>query len=317
MSIYNNVLELIGNTPLIRLNKIAKNLDVNLLGKLESRNPGGSVKDRPALYMILDAEKRGLINKHTTIIEPTSGNTGIALAMICAYKNYKLILTMPETMSVERRKLLSFYGAEIILTPAHKGMKGAIEKAIELKNTLKNAIILQQFENSANILSHYETTGKEIWASTEGKVDILVAGIGTGGTITGISKVLKTLNKDIYTVGVEPESSPLISKGYIGAHKIQGIGAGFIPKILNLDLVDEIVTVTDIDAYSMTKRLAKEEGLLCGISSGAALCAAVKIANRQENKKKTIVVILPDTGERYLSILDIFEEKEDNYENYN
>ncbi len=317
MRIYNNVLELIGNTPLIRLDKIAKNLDVNLLGKLESRNPGGSVKDRPALYMILDAEKKGLINKNTTIIEPTSGNTGIALAMICAYKNYKLILTMPETMSVERRKLLSFYGAEIILTPAHKGMKGAIEKAIELKNTLKNAVILQQFENSANVLSHYETTGKEIWENTEGKVDILVAGIGTGGTITGTSKILKTFNKEIYTVGVEPKSSPLISKGIIGAHKIQGIGAGFIPKILNLSLVDEIITVSDKDAYLMTKRLAKEEGLLCGISSGAALYAAIKIANRQENKKKTIVVILPDTGERYLSMLDIFEEEEDMYENYN
>jgi cysteine synthase A len=217
---------------------------------------------------------------------------------------------MPETMSVERRKLLSFYRAEIVLTPAHKGMKGAIKKAIELKNTLKNSIILQQVENSPNVLSHYETTEKEIWENTEGKVDILVAGIGTGGTITGISKVIKSL-KEIYTVDVEPESSPLISKGNIGAHKILGIGAGFIPKILNLNLVDEIVTVSDKEAYLMTKRLAKEEGILFGISSDTTLSAAIKIANKQENKNKTIVVISPDLGERYLSILDIFEEEED------
>lgn len=311
MAIYKNVLELIGKTPLVKLEKISKGLNVTLLGKLESRNPGGSVKDRPALYMILEAEKNGALDKDTTVIEPTSGNTGIALAMICAYRGYRLILTMPETMSVERRKLLASYGAEIILTPAHKGMKGAIDKAFELSKTIKKSIILQQFENQANVLAHVETSAKEIWEDTEGKVDILVAGIGTGGTITGISKVIKSLKKDFKTIGVEPEGSPVISRGMIGAHKIQGIGAGFIPPILDLKLIDEIITVSDKDAYLSAKRLAMEEGLLCGISSGAALYSALKIAKRKENEGKTIVVILPDTGERYLSLIELFEEEEE------
>jgi cysteine synthase A len=310
MNIYKNVIDLIGKTPLVKLEKIGFGLAAEIYGKLESQNPGGSVKDRAGLYMILDAEKRGLINNETIIIEPTSGNTGIALAMICAYKGYKLILTMPETMSIERRKLLLSYGAEIVLTPAHKGMKGAIEKAYELKETYKKAIILQQFENYANVRAHMETTAKELWYDTDGKIDILVSGIGTGGTITGISKVLKSLKKDLITIGVEPEGSPILSKGKIGAHKIQGIGAGFIPKILDRTLIDEIITVSDIDAYNTTKRLAKEEGLLCGISSGAALFAALKVAQKQENKGKMIIVILPDKGDRYLSMYDIFEEEE-------
>ncbi len=309
MKIYENVLQLIGNTPLVKLGKIGKDLDVTLLGKLESRNPGGSVKDRPALYMILDAEKQGLLDKDTVIIEPTSGNTGIALAMVCAYKGYKLILTMPETMSLERRKLLKSYGAEIVLTPAHKGMRGAIEKACELKHRLPKSIILQQFENKANPQSHIEGTAEEIWKDTEGTVDILVAGIGTGGTITGISKIIKARKKDFKTVGVEPEGSPVITKGKAGPHMIQGIGAGFIPKILDLAVIDEVITVSDFDAFNMSRRLALEEGLLCGISSGAALYAATIIAKRGENKGKTIVTILPDTGERYLSIEEIFTEK--------
>lgn len=313
MKIYDSVIELIGSTPLVRLKKISKDLPVTLLGKLESRNPGGSVKDRPALYMILHAEKSGLLDKDTVIIEPTSGNTGIALAMVCAYKGYKLILTMPDTMSLERRKLLRAYGAEIVLTPGHKGMKGAIDKAYELKERYRKAIILQQFENEANPLAHIEGTAEEIWEDTEGTIDILVAGIGTGGTITGISKVIKTRKKDFKTIGVEPKSSPVITEGKMGPHLIQGIGAGFIPKILDLSLVDEIIAVSDEDAFYMSKRLSLEEGLLCGISSGAALYAAIEVAKRKENKGKTIVVILPDTGERYLSMEEIFnhEKKEE------
>ncbi len=310
MKIYDNVLELVGNTPLVRLNKISKDLPITLLGKLESRNPGGSVKDRPALYMILDAEKKGLIDKETVIIEPTSGNTGIALAMVCAYKGYKLILTMPDTMSLERRKLLKSYGAEIVLTPGHKGMKGAIDKAYELKDKFIKAIILQQFENEANPLSHIEGTANEIWEDTDGAIDILVAGIGTGGTITGVSKVIKSRKKNFRTIGVEPKSSPVITEGKMGPHLIQGIGAGFIPKILDLSLVDEVITVSDEEAFYMSRRLSLEEGLLCGISSGAALYAATIIAKREENKGKTIVVILPDTGERYLSMEEVFSQKD-------
>lgn len=310
MNVYKNVIDLIGKTPLVRLEKIGSGIPALIYGKLESQNPGGSVKDRAGLYMIIDAENKGLIDSDTVIIEPTSGNTGIALAMICAYKGYKLILTMPETMSIERRKLLQAYGATIILTPAHKGMKGAIEKAYELKESYKKAIILQQFENQANVKAHMETTAKEIWYDTDGKIDILVAGIGTGGTITGISRVLKTLKKDFVAIGVEPEGSPVLTSGKIGAHKIQGIGAGFIPKILDRDLIDEIITVSDQDAYITSKRLAMEEGLLCGISSGAALFAGLKVARRPENKDKTIVVILPDRGDRYLSMFEIFEEEE-------
>ncbi len=306
MKIYENVLQLIGNTPIVKLSKIGKDLPVKLLGKLESRNPGGSVKDRPALYMILDAEKQGLLDKNTVIIEPTSGNTGIALAMVCAYKGYRLILTMPETMSIERRKLLKAYGAEIILTPAHKGMKGAIKKAYELKDKFPKSVILQQFENKANPQSHVEGTAEEIWRDTEGEVDILVAGIGTGGTITGISKVIKSRKKDFKTVGVEPEGSPVITEGKIGPHMIQGIGAGFIPKILDLSVIDEVITVSDLNAYNMSRKLAVEEGLLCGISSGAALYAATVVAKREENEGKTILTILPDAGERYLSLEELF-----------
>lgn len=310
MKIYRNVIDLIGKTPLVKLEKLGIGLSATIYGKLESQNPGGSVKDRAGLYMILDAESKGMLDKDTVIIEPTSGNTGIALAMICAYKGYKLILTMPETMSIERRKLLQAYGAEIVLTPAHKGMKGAIEKAYEIKETYKKSIILQQFENYANVKAHIETTAKELWDDTDGKIDILVAGIGTGGTITGVSKVLKNMKKDFISIGVEPEGSPFLSKGKIGAHKIQGIGAGFVPKILDISLIDEIITVGDHDAYKTSMRLAREEGLLCGISSGAALFAGLQVAQRKENKGKTIVVILPDRGDRYLSMFEIFEEEE-------
>lgn len=311
MKIYNNVLELIGKTPLVRLSKISKGLSVSILGKLESRNPGGSVKDRAALFMIQNAEKKGLIDKDTVIIEPTSGNTGIALAMVCAYKGYKLLLTMPDTMSIERRNLLKSYGAEIVLTPGHKGMKGAIEKAYELKEKYKKAFIPQQFENPANVQAHIYTTAEEIWSDTDGNIDILVAGIGTGGTITGISKVIKSRKKGFKVIGVEPEGSPIITKGRMGPHLIQGIGAGFIPKILDLSLIDEIMTVSDMDAYNMSKRLSQEEGLLCGISSGAALHCAVELAKRKENINKIIVVILPDTGERYLSLIELFKNKEE------
>lgn len=311
MKIYNNVLELIGKTPLVRLSKISKGLSVSILGKLESRNPGGSVKDRAALFMIQNAEKKGLIDKDTVIIEPTSGNTGIALAMVCAYKGYKLLLTMPDTMSIERRNLLKSYGAEIVLTPGHKGMKGAIEKAYELKEKYKKAFIPQQFENPANVQAHIYTTAEEIWSDTDGNIDILVAGIGTGGTITGISKVIKSRKKGFMVIAVEPEGSPIITKGRMGPHLIQGIGAGFIPKILDLSLIDEIMTVSDMDAYNMSKRLSQEEGLLCGISSGAALHCAVELAKRKENINKIIVVILPDTGERYLSLIELFKNKEE------
>lgn len=311
MKIYNNVLELIGKTPLVRLSKISKGLSVSILGKLESRNPGGSVKDRAALFMIQNAEKKGLIDKDTVIIEPTSGNTGIALAMVCAYKGYKLLLTMPDTMSIERRNLLKSYGAEIVLTPGHKGMKGAIQKAYELKEKYKKAFIPQQFENPANVQAHIYTTAEEIWSDTDGNIDILVAGIGTGGTITGISKVIKSRKKGFMVIAVEPEGSPIITKGRMGPHLIQGIGAGFIPKILDLSLIDEIMTVSDMDAYNMSKRLSQEEGLLCGISSGAALHCAVELAKRKENINKIIVVILPDTGERYLSLIELFKNKEE------
>lgn len=311
MKIYNSVIDLIGKTPLVRLSKISIGLSVTILGKFESRNPGGSVKDRTALFMIEDAEKKGLLDHDTVIIEATSGNTGIALAMVSAYKEYKLILTMPDTMSLERRNLLKSYGAEIVLTPGHKGMKGAIEKAYELKEKYKKAFIPQQFENPANIQAHIITTAEEIWSDTDGNVDILVSCIGTGGTITGISKVFKSRKKDFKVIGVEPAGSPVITQGKIGPHLIQGIGAGFIPKILDLSLIDEIMTVSDIDAYNMTQRLSREEGLLCGISSGAALHCAVELAKRKENLNKTIVVILPDTGERYLSLIKLFKNKEE------
>ena len=300
MKIYNNVLELIGHTPLVKINKMNDG-EADIVVKLEKQNPAGSVKDRPALYMIETAEKAGLIDKDTVIIEPTSGNTGIGLALACAIKGYKMILTMPETMSIERRKLLSAYGAELVLTDGTKGMQGAVDKANELHQEIKNSFTPQQFSNPANPESHVISTAEEIWNDTDGKVDFIVAGMGTGGTISGIAKGLKAKNSNVKAVAVEPASSPLLTKGFAGAHKIQGIGANFIPENYNGDLIDEVVAVKDEDAISFAKRLAKEEGILSGISSGAALWTANELSKRPENKDKLIVVILPDSGERYLS----------------
>ena len=297
MTRYENLIETIGNTPLVRINKLSKSN--NLYAKVEFFNPAGSVKDRIALAMIETAEKQGLINEDTTIIEPTSGNTGIGLALISAIKGYKIILTMPETMSVERRKLLAAYGAELVLTEGSKGMKGAIEKAEELHKKIANSFIPQQFKNPANPEKHYNTTAKEIWKDSEEKVDIFVAGVGTGGTVSGVGKYLKEQNKNIQIVAVEPESSPVLSKGIAGSHKIQGIGAGFVPDTFNKDVVDKIVTVSNEDAIETARLSAKKEGLLIGISSGASLYAAINLAN--ENLEKTVVALLPDTGERYLT----------------
>jgi cysteine synthase A len=301
INIQNSVLDSIGRTPLIKLKRITKNLHATILVKLESQNPGGSVKDRICLSMINQAEKSRLINRDTLIIEPTSGNTGIGLAMISAAKGYNLLLTMPETMSLERRKLLKAYGAKIILTPGTQGMKGAINKAKEIAANTANSFIPHQFQNLANPQIHKETTGPEIWKSTSGKVDLFVAGIGTGGTITGVSEYIKPLKSSFKAIGVEPINSPVLSGGKPGSHKIQGIGAGFIPSVLRTELLDEVIKVKDEDAINITRRLAKEEGLLVGISSGAAVFAAIQIAHRSENKGKLIVTILPDTGERYLS----------------
>lgn len=298
----NNVLELIGKTPIIKINKLNKGF-ANITAKLESFNPAGSVKDRPALNMIETAEKQGLINKDTVIIEPTSGNTGVGLAMVCAVKGYRLILTMPETMSIERRKLLSAYGAELVLTEGTKGMKGAVDKADELHKEIENSFIPQQFSNPANPKIHEITTAEEIWNDTDGKVDILVAGVGTGGTISGTGKALKAKKPDIKVIAVEPESSPLLSKGFAGSHKIQGIGANFVPENFNRDVVDEILTVSNDNAAETARQLAKQEGILCGISCGAAMFASLEVSKRPENKGKLIVTILPDTGERYLSVL--------------
>lgn len=300
MKISENILELIGNTPLVKINKLNEG-GALVLAKVESFNPAGSVKDRPALNMIEDAEKKGLINKDTVIIEPTSGNTGIGLAMVCAVKGYRMILTMPETMSVERRKLMEAYGAEIVLTEGAKGMQGTVDKALELHNKIPNSFIPQQFKNPANPQKHMDTTAEEIWADTDGKVDILIAGVGTGGTISGIAKVLKAKKPEIKTVAVEPEASPLLSKGTAGPHKIQGIGANFVPENFDRTVVDEIYTVSNEDALETARKAAKQEGILCGISSGAALYAALEYSKKNEGK--VIVVILPDTGERYLSIL--------------
>ena len=277
------------------------NLSARIIGKLESFNPAGSIKDRIALAMVEEAEKNGQLTSDSVIIEPTSGNTGIGLAAVAASKGYKIIITMPETMSVERRNLLSAYGAELVLTPGTLGMKGAIEKAQELGNELPNSFIPSQFTNPENPLVHYQITGPEIWQDTDGKVDILVAGVGTGGTISGVGAYLKEKNSAIQVVAVEPEDSPMLSRGISGAHKIQGLGAGFIPETLNTAIYDEVVTVKNDDAFAIGKELAKEEGLLVGISSGAAVYAATQLAQRPENKNKMIVVILPDTGERYLT----------------
>ncbi|WP_186429205.1 cysteine synthase A [Clostridium sp. BSD9I1] len=302
--VYNNLTELIGNTPLVRVDKFKEkyNLKGNIIAKVEYFNPAGSVKDRIAFAMLEEAEKQGLLNKDSIIIEPTSGNTGVGLAFAATVKGYKLILTMPDTMSVERRNLLKAYGAELVLTPGAEGMKGAIKKAEEIAAENNNSFIPQQFENKANPKIHKLTTAKEIWEDTEGQVDIFIAGVGTGGTITGVSEYLKEKNPNVKIVAVEPEASAVLSGEKPGPHKIQGIGAGFIPSILNAEVIDEIVRVTNEDALKTTKEASYLEGMLVGISSGAALYAAKIIAEREENKDKNIVVLLPDTGARYLSM---------------
>ncbi len=303
MKIYENSSKLVGNTPLIMFSKLSKEekTKTNIIAKAELFNPAGSIKDRVALSMIEDAENKGILKSDSVIIEPTSGNTGIGLASIASLKGYKVILTMPESMSIERRNLLKSYGAEIILTDSKLGMDGAVKKALELQSDVKNGIILGQFDNMANPQTHFETTGPEIWNDTDGKIDILVCCIGTGGTISGVGKFLKSKNKDIKIVAVEPSSSPLLSKGTSGPHKIQGIGANFVPKILDQKIYDEIFTVSNEQAFEMANKIAKKEGLLVGISSGACVFASVELAKLEENKDKTIVAIMPDTGERYLS----------------
>ena len=303
MTIHKSVSELIGNTPLVELTNFEKNhnLDATILGKVELFNPAGSVKDRIAKAMIDEAVKAGKVNDDTVLIEPTSGNTGIGLAAIAAARGNRLIITMPETMSIERRNLMKAYGAEVVLTDGSKGMKGAIAKAQELAGEISNSFIPSQFTNPANPAIHEATTGPEIWRDTEGKVDILVAGVGTGGTVTGTGRYLKSQNSDVKVVAVEPAGSPVLSEGHAGAHKIQGIGAGFVPDTLDTSVYDEVIAVADEDAFETGRELAAKEGLLVGISSGAAVWAAGQLAQRPENKGKTIVAILPDTGERYLS----------------
>lgn len=303
MSVYKKITDLIGGTPILELSNIEKELGIEakLLAKLEYFNPAGSVKDRVAKAMIDDAEAKGLLKPGSVIIEPTSGNTGIGLASVAASRGYRLIITMPETMSIERRNLMKAYGAELVLTEGSKGMKGAIAKASELAAEIPDSFIPSQFTNPANPKAHFETTGVEIWNDTEGKVDIFVSGVGTGGTISGAGSFLKSKNPDVKVVAVEPKSSPVLSEGKAGPHKIQGIGAGFVPETLDTGVYDEIITVDNEDAFALGKLSAQKEGLLVGISSGAALWAAIQLAKRPENKGKTIVALLPDTGERYLS----------------
>jgi cysteine synthase A len=299
--IADNITDLIGNTPLVRLNRLTEGLGATVVAKLESFNPCGSVKDRIGVSMIQAAEKEGRISKDTLIVEPTSGNTGIALAFVCAARGYRLILTMPETMSVERRQLLAIFGAELVLTPGSEGMTGAVRKAEEIVASNPRAFMPQQFKNPANPMIHRETTAEEIWRDTDGQVDILVSGVGTGGTITGVAEVIKKRKPQFRAIAVEPADSPVLSGGRPGPHKIQGIGAGFIPEVLRLDLVDEIIRVSNDDAGEAARRLARQEGILAGISSGAATWAALEVARRPENKGALIVAVLPDTGERYLT----------------
>lgn len=309
MNVYTNITQLVGKTPIMELVNYEKEnkLNAKILAKIEFFNPAGSVKDRIAKAMIEKAEKEGLLKEGSTIIEPTSGNTGIGLASIATAKGYRAILTMPETMSVERRKLLKAYGAEIVLTDGSKGMKGAIEKAEELQKEIDNSFIPSQFDNMENPKTHYNTTGPEIYEDTEGNVDYFVAGVGTGGTLSGVGKYLKEKNPNVKVIAVEPKSSPVLSEGKAGAHKIQGIGANFVPNTLDQNIYDEIITIENDDAFESARNVAKSDGILVGISSGAALKAATIIANREENKGKTIVALLPDTGERYLST-ELFEE---------
>lgn len=305
--IVDNLTDLIGRTPLLRLQRVAADIEAEVVVKLESFNPAGSIKDRIGFSMIKDAEDKGLISEDTVIIEPTSGNTGIALAFVCAARGYRLILTMPDTMSIERRNLLKAYGAELVLTPGLEGMRGAVEKAEQLAKEIPNAFIPQQFKNPANPAVHRATTAEEIWEDTDGKVDIVVGGVGTGGTITGIGEVIKKRKPGFQVVAVEPFDSPVLSGGQPGPHQLQGIGAGFVPDVLNLRLVDEIFKVRNEEAFATARRLTREEGILAGISSGAAVFAALEVAKRPENKGKLIVAILPDTGERYLSTA-LFQE---------